>query len=181
LTSWKDVPRGKNPPAVVNVVIETPLGSRIKYAATEEHGAMVVSKLLASTFAYPANAGFFAQCWGEDGDPLDAMVLGGAAMAPGTVCSARPVAVFRMTDRGRRDDKVVCVLDADPDWAGTKTLSDLPRHVREVFDTFHRTYRRQEGTQDLVKLEGWQGVTAAHKLIVRGHRRFDERQISESK
>jgi hypothetical protein len=47
--------RGKNPPVVVNVVIESPLGSRIKYAATEEHGAMVVSKLLAFTFAYPAN------------------------------------------------------------------------------------------------------------------------------
>ena len=142
---------------------------------------MIVSKLLAATFAYPANTGFFAQCWGADGDPLDAMVLGGAPMAPGTVCSARPVAVLRMIDRGRRDDKVICVLDADPDWAGAKTLRDVPRHVREEFDIFHRTYRRQEGTQDLVKLEGWQGVGAAHRLIVRGHRRFDERRTSQSK
>ena len=68
-----------------------------------------------------------------------------------------------------------------PTGPAPKTLSDVPRHVREDFDTFHRTYRRQEGTQDLVKLEGWQGVGAAHKLIVRGHRRFDERRISESK
>src|SRR5687767_14772302 len=178
---WNNVPRGKNPPTVVNVVIETPLGSRIKYAAAEEHGAMVLSKLLADTFAYPANTGFFAQCWGEDGDPLDAMVLGGAPMAPGTVCSARPVAVLRMTDRDQRDDKVICVLDADLDWADAKTLSDIPRHVREAFDTFHHTYRRQEGTQDLVKLEGWQGIAAAHKLIVSGYRRFDERQASDSK
>ena len=89
---WKDVSRGKDPPGVVNVVVETPMGSRIKYAAAEEHRAMVVSKLLAATFAYPANSGFFAQCWGEDGDPLDAMVLGGAPMFPGTVCSARPSA-----------------------------------------------------------------------------------------
>ena len=65
LTVWKDVPRGKNPPAVVNVVIETPMGSRIKYAAAEEHGAMVVSKLLASTFAYPANTGFFGNVGGR--------------------------------------------------------------------------------------------------------------------
>ena len=117
---WKDVSRGKDPPGVVNVVVETPMGSRIKYAAAEEHRAMVASKLLAATFAYPANSGFFAQCWGEDGDPLDAMVLGGAPMFPGTVCSARPVAVMRMTDRGQRDDKVLCVLDADPDWFDVK-------------------------------------------------------------
>jgi inorganic pyrophosphatase len=178
---WKDVSRGKDPPGVVNVVVETPMGSRIKYAAAEEHRAMVVSKLLPATFAYPANSGFFAQCWGEDGDPLDAMVLGGAPMFPGTVCSARPVAVMRMTDRGRRDDKLLCVLDADPDWFAVKTLSDVPRHVRKAFDTFHRTYRRQEGTQDLVKLEGWQGVAAAHKLILRGYRRFDDRRASETK
>jgi inorganic pyrophosphatase len=65
---WKDVSRGKDPPGVVNVVVETPMGSRIKYAA-EEYSAMVASKLLPATFAYPANSGFFAQCWGRMATP----------------------------------------------------------------------------------------------------------------
>jgi inorganic pyrophosphatase len=67
--SWEAVPRGKDPPRVVSVVVETPLGSRIKYASAEEHGAMTVSKLLPPTLAFPANLGFFAHCWGEDDDP----------------------------------------------------------------------------------------------------------------
>ena len=100
-------------------------------------------------------------------------------MAPGTVCAARPIAVMRMTDRGKRDDKTLCVLDLDPEWSHAKTLSDVPRALRETFETFHRTYRRYEGTQHLVELDGWQGVAAAHKLIERGYLRFDKRADRE--
>src|SRR5262245_1046024 len=140
-----DVPRGADPPRLVNVVIETPLASRIKYAASRDHDLLLASKLMASVFAYPANTGFFAGCAGADGDPLDAMVLGDAALWPGAVCAVRPIAVMRMTDRGDRDDKVVCVLDMDPAWRRARTLSDIPVHVRRAFDTFHASYRLQEG------------------------------------
>lgn len=173
-----EVPKGPDPPRRVHAIIETPLGSRIKYAASEDHPTMAVAKILPPTFAYPANTGSFARCWGEDGDPLDAMVLGDAPLAVGSVAVVRPIAVMRMKDRGDRDDKVVCVLDEDPEWRHAKTLADIPAHVREAFDTFHATYRKQEGTQRSVKLEGWSGVALAHRLIEAGYRRFAERQKS---
>ena len=61
--SWQDVKRGDDPPRVVNVVVETPFGSRLKYALGKEHGLMTVSKLLSPGCAFPANTGFFAACW----------------------------------------------------------------------------------------------------------------------
>ena len=170
-----DVPRGARPPGLANVIVETPKGSRVKYASSEDHGALQVSKVLPPTFAYPANTGYFARCWGEDGDPLDAMVLTEAVLAPGTVCAARPVAVLRMTDRGDRDDKVVCVLDGDKDWEAVTGLSGIPRHVRQQWETFHSAYRIEEGTQRQVRLQGWAGKAAALRLVRKGYRCYDER------
>lgn len=175
-----EVPIGPEPPRLVYAIIETPLGSRIKYAAAKDHSAMVVSKVLPSTFAYPANTGFFARCQGEDGDPLDAMVLGDTSLAVGSVAAVRPIAVMRMTDRGDRDDKVICVLQKDADWRHAKTLSDIPTHVRQAFETFHQTYRKQEGTQRSVRLQGWAGVQQAHRLVRDGHRRFVEQHRQPS-
>lgn len=175
------VPKGADPPRIANAIIETPLGSRIKYAAAEAFPAMHVSKLLAPALAYPADTGYFARCWGEDDDPLDAMVLGDTPIAVGAVASVRPIAVLRVLDRGKRDDKVVCVLEKDPAWRHAKTLTDIPPHVRKAFDAFHATYRRQEGTQRLVQLEGWSGSAAAKPLVEAGHVRFAERQARDKK
>ena len=171
---WDRVPRGDDPPRTVNVVIETPAGSRVKYAAGEGHGALEVTKLLPPGLAFPAHTGFFPQCAGEDGDPLDAMVLTGLALAPGCVCPARPIAVFRMVDRGDRDDKVVCVLAGDAEWEGAKGLAGVPDHVRTAFRLFHEAYRVQEGTQRSVRLGGWAGKADALRLLRAGYRRFDE-------
>lgn len=175
------VPKGSDPPRVVNAIVETPLGSRIKYAASEEHPAMRVSKILAPSFAYPANAGFFARCWGEDDDPLDALILTDAPIAVGAVASVRPIAVLKMVDRGQRDDKVVCVLEKDPAWHHAVTLKDIPAHLRKGIDAFHASYRKHEGTQRLVKLEGWSGAAHAHRLIEAGHERFAARQTHDKK
>ena len=169
-----DVPRGDQAPEVANVVIETPRGSRIKYAAGDGFAGLQVSKVLPPTFAFPANTGFFARCAGEDGDPLDAMVLTEAVLPAGCVCAARPIAVLRMTDRGDRDDKVVCALDGDPDWERATGLPGIPGHVRTAFRVFHETYRVQEGTQRSVRLHGWAGKARALRLIREGYRKYDE-------
>jgi len=169
-----EVPRGDDPPRKVNVVVETPLGSRVKYAALHGLHGLQVSKVLPGILAFPANAGFFARCAGEDGDPLDAMVLSSAALQPGVVCTARPVAVFRMTDRGKRDDKVVCVLEEDPQWQDVSGLGGIPDQVRTSFRLFHETYRVQEGTQKDVRLQGWAGKGTAHRLIEAGYKRYDK-------
>lgn len=69
---WEDGPRGPRAPSLVHVIVETPRGSRAKDASVVGHDAMVLTRLLPATLAFPTNTGFLARCWGEDDDPLDA-------------------------------------------------------------------------------------------------------------
>ena len=171
---WRQVPRGPRPPDAVHAIIETPRGSRYKYAASHDHPGFELSKLIPESLAFPCNAGFFARCWGEDGDPLDANVLGAHPIPTGVVCTVRPIAVMRMKDGGQRDDKVVCVLVGDPAAHGLTGLKSVPVHVRQALDDFYRAYRKQEGTEDQVKLQGWAGRGEAKRLLREGYARFDK-------
>jgi len=170
---WASTPRGADPPQSVHVIVETPEGSRGKYALAHDHPGLVLKKLLPDHLEFPVSVGCFAQCWGEDGDPLDAMVLGGGAIPAGAIVAARPVGVLRMKDRGQRDDKVLCVLGLDRDWEGVHDLGDVPKPTLEAIRAFHGHYRIHEGTQGEVTVGRWDGRKAALGLVERGYARYD--------
>ena len=69
------IPTGKNPPSDINVVIEIPQGSQVKYEVDKESGAVFVDRFLFTPMAYPAAYGFIPNTLAEDGDPADALVL----------------------------------------------------------------------------------------------------------
>jgi len=172
---WATTPRGPDPPRRVHVIVETPEGSRGKYALANDHPGLVLKKLLPEHLEFPVSVGCFAQCWGDDGDPLDAMVLGGGAIPPGAIVVARPLGVLRMKDRGQRDDKVLCALDLDRDWESAQDLGDVPRATLEAIRTFHEHYRVHEGTQDQVEVGRWDPRRAAHGLLTKGYARYRKR------
>ena len=97
----------------VEVTIEIPKGSRNKYEIDHETGKVYLDRYLFTPMAYPADYGFIDHTLGEDGDPLDALVLLPEPVFPGVVVKARILGVFKMTDEAGGDDKLLCVVD-DP-------------------------------------------------------------------
>ena len=93
-----------------DAVIEIPRGSRVKYEVDHETGRVHLDRVLYTTFGYPADYGYFDNTLGEDGDPLDVLVLLDHAIYPGVVVEVRPVAVLKMSDEAGGDDKLVAVL-----------------------------------------------------------------------
>ena len=72
---------GINPPDEINVVVEIPKGSSIKYEIDPKSGGISVDRILFSAIFYPCNYGFIPQTkdeGGEDGtaDPIDVFILG---------------------------------------------------------------------------------------------------------
>ncbi len=96
-----------------DVVIEIPKGSRNKYEVDHETGRVKLDRYLYTSMGYPADYGFIENTLGEDGDPLDALVLLPESVFPGAIVEARPVAMFQMTDEAGGDDKVLCVPAGD--------------------------------------------------------------------
>lgn len=104
-----------------DVTIEIPKGQRNKYEVDHETGRVRLDRYLYTPMAYPTDYGFIEDTLGDDGDPLDALVLLPQPVFPGVLVAARPVGMFRMVDEHGGDDKVLCVPAGDPGGTTSKT------------------------------------------------------------
>ena len=115
------------------VVIEVPMGSKNKYELDKETGLLKFDRVLYSAVHYPANYGFIPRTFCEDGDPLDALVLGQEPVVPLTILEARAIGVMRMRDEKGLDDKIIAVSVRDPAFADYTDHPQLPGYIlREV-------------------------------------------------
>ncbi len=127
-----------------DVLIEIPRGSRNKYEVDHESGLIRLDRTLFTATQYPADYGFVPETLGEDGDPLDALVLVQEPTFPGCLIRSRPIGMFRMTDEKGGDDKVLCVPAGDPRQEHLRDLYDLPHFDRLEIEHFFLIYKELE-------------------------------------
>ena len=112
----------------IEVVVEIPKGTRNKYEADHDTGAIWLDRMLFTATRYPEDYGFVPLTLAQDGDPLDAMVVLEEPTFPGCHIRARPIGVFLMSDEAGEDAKVLCVPATDPRRADIKELADIPSY-----------------------------------------------------
>ena len=162
------IPVGKTPPNDINVVIEIPQGSSVKYEIGKESGAVFVDRFLFTSMAYPAAYGFIPGTLAEDGDPADALVLTPYPVVPGVVIRARPIGMLNMEDEAGRDTKIVCVPHdkIHPQYTDVTEVAQLPEITRKAIAHFFETYKDLEPGK-WVKVSGWGDRAAAEAEIAR--------------
>jgi inorganic pyrophosphatase len=149
---------------VIDVVVEIPRGSRNKYEMDKERGVIRLDRRLFSATFYPADYGFIPDTLGEDGDPLDALVLLDDPTFPGCWVSARPVGVFWMEDDKGPDAKIICVPAGDPRWDHVAEIEDVPESMRAEIAHFFEVYKTLEPDKHS-NTRGYEGTTAAWSEI----------------
>ncbi|AFE14725.1 inorganic pyrophosphatase [Mycobacterium tuberculosis RGTB423] len=155
-----------------DVTIEIPKGQRNKYEVDHETGRVRLDRYLYTPMAYPTDYGFIEDTLGDDGDPLDALVLLPQPVFPGVLVAARPVGMFRMVDEHGGDDKVLCVPAGDPRWdhvqdnPGTFRLSSW---MRSSISLWH--YKDLEPGK-FVKAADWVDRAEAEAEVQRSVERF---------
>jgi inorganic pyrophosphatase len=145
------------------VVIEIPAGSKNKYELHKPSGLLFLDRVLSSSVRYPANYGFIPRSYGDDGDPLDALVLCQEPVPSLTLVFARPVGVMRMRDRGRIDDKILAVLADDPQFRQVQLLEDIAPHLMVEIKQFFIDYKVLE--EKTVEVEPFIGHDEAIQII----------------
>ncbi len=154
-----------------DVTIEIPRGSRVKYEVDHESGRIRLDRVLFTSMQYPTHYGYFDDTLGEDGDPLDALVLlQEFDLHPGVVVEARPIGVFNMTDDGGGDAKILCVLD-DKRFDHIQDISDVDEFLIKEIEHFFSRYKDLEPGK-WVKAEGWADREAAEAELEASIRRF---------
>ena len=129
------------------VIIEIPKGSKNKYELDKETGLLKLDRVLYSSVHYPADYGFIPRTYCDDGDPLDALVIGQEAVVPLTIVDARAIGVMRMRDEKGIDDKIVAISIRDPAYADYHDKSQLPAHVLRMVRRFFEDYKVLEHKQ----------------------------------
>ena len=155
-----------------DVVIEIPPGSRNKYEVDHESGLIRLDRTLFTATQYPADYGFVPDTLGEDGDPLDALVLLPESVFPGCIIEARPVAMFQMTDEAGGDDKLLCVHAGDVSWDHIQDIGDVPTFELEAIKHFFVHYKDLEPGK-YVKAADWVGRDKAEAELQASIERFE--------
>ncbi len=157
------VPPGKNPPDDIYVVIEIPANSApVKYEIDKGSHAVFVDRFMATAMFYPANYGFIPQTLGEDGDPLDVLVVTPHPVVPGSVVRCRPVGVLHMSDEAGNDAKLVAVPHDKLSvlYRNVKEVEDLPQLLKQQIQHFFEHYKDLEPGK-WVKVERWGSAAEA--------------------
>ena len=127
-----------------DVTIEIPRGTRNKYEVDHETGRIKLDRTLFTATRYPADYGFIDDTLGEDGDPLDALVLIDEPTFPGCLIRCRALGLFHMRDEAGGDDKVMCVPTGDPRLDHLQDLEDVNEFHRLEIQHFFETYKDLE-------------------------------------
>jgi inorganic pyrophosphatase len=151
--------------ADVVVFVEVPSGSRNKYELDEELGAVVLDRRLFTSMAYPADYGFIEGTRGEDGDPLDALVLVGEPTFAGCRIRSRVVGVFHMSDEKGPDEKIICVPLKDPAWLRTTDVHDVPPELRNEIEHFFQVYKDLEVGKGETVTQGFGNRSDAERVV----------------
>ncbi len=147
---WHDMREERIQPENFVSVIEITKGSKKKYELDKECGLLRLDRILYTSTHYPANYGFIPRTYGDDGDPLDVLVLCSESIDPMTLVECYPIGVITMMDNGRSDEKIIAIPFSDPTYNQYTDMDQLPSHIFEEMRHFFKVYKNLENKETAV-------------------------------
>jgi inorganic pyrophosphatase len=154
----------------IEVVVEVPKGSRNKYETDHATGVIRLDRDLSTAVRYPTDYGYIEDTLGEDGDPLDVLVILEEPTFPGCHITCRAVGLFTMSDEKGEDTKVLAV----PIWDDRQDLSQIHGFILTGIRHFFDVYKDVEPGK-FTEVGEWAGREAAEEEVRRSRERHATR------
>jgi inorganic pyrophosphatase len=160
----------------IQVIIETPKGSRNKYAFDPEQKIFQLMKMLPAGMAFPYDFGFIPSTLAEDGDPTDVLVLMDEPAFAGCLLQCRVVGVIEGVQgkkkKNERNDRIVAVEQENHSYANVKHVDDLGKEfVRELEEFFVNYHKMLGKTYSIVAVKGPREARRRIKAGIRANAR----------
>ncbi|MEB3859743.1 MAG: inorganic diphosphatase [Desulfurococcales archaeon] len=157
---------GSKAPGMVNVLVEIPMNSSVKYEFDKELCIVKVDRFLYTSMTYPFNYGFIPGTLEEDGDPVDVLVISREPVFPGSLIEVKPIALLEMEDEEGPDSKVIGVPSPklDPYFKEWSDVAHINEHLKERIRHFFEHYKELEPGK-WVRVREWKGSSAAIEAI----------------
>ncbi|MFA6918864.1 MAG: inorganic diphosphatase [Patescibacteria group bacterium] len=165
---FKKITAGKKIPQEINVLIEIPQGSSVKYELNKEAGLMEVDRFIHSASVYPYNYGFIPHSLSEDGDPLDVLVISSQPVESGVIIRSRPVGLLQMEDEKGIDTKIIAVPieSVDPFFVHIQDIEDIDKATKDRIKFFFMRYKELDKNR-WTKVRNFENKEAAFLEIKR--------------
>ncbi|MGV8168806.1 MAG: inorganic diphosphatase [Candidatus Nanoarchaeia archaeon] len=173
MNPWHDVEYGEEAPEEVNVIVEVPKNSTLKYELDKKTGLIKLDRVLYSAVHYPGDYGFIPQTYWDDNDPMDILILSNFPVHPGILVRARPIGVLHIVDQNENDDKIIAVHATDPRFDRYRDISDMPEHIVLEIKHFFETYKALQNKE--VKVLDLKNGAMARKLIMQGVQKYKQK------
>lgn len=136
---------------VLNVTVEIPKGSKVKYEYNRANKEISVDRILYGSSGYPQNYGFLKEALDWDGDELDCLVIADQSIGTGIVVPTRIIGAMEMIDDGETDTKLIGVIDCDPRYSHIKSLKNLNQHLLLEIKDFFENYKNLQHKKVIVR------------------------------
>jgi len=134
---------------IITAVVETPKGSAQKYDYDPDNKGFKLKKIMPAGMVFPFDFGFIPGTLGEDGDPLDIIIISEFQSFPGCIMDCRIIGgiTAEQTEKGKtiRNDRFISVPEVSQLFAHVKEIKDIPRDVVSQLETFFINYNELEG------------------------------------
>src|SRR6201987_2743244 len=163
-------------PKLIQVVIETPKGSRNKYAFAPDQKIFELKKVLPAGMEFPYDFGFIPSTKAEDGDPTDVLVLMDEPAFPGCLLKCRVVGVIEGQQGKKKDkernDRIIAVENENHSYGHVKHVRDLGKKFVEELEEFFVNYHRHLGKKYRIldvkgPAEAWRRIEDGRKAARR--------------
>lgn len=169
-----DIDPGPECPEVVRAIVEIPKNSANKYEYNAELGVFRLDRALYSPMHYPGDYGFIPGTLGEDGDPLDVLILVDEPSFTGCLMEVRPVGLLHMVDQREKDQKILAVPNHNPRFDSIHTMDQVFPHTRKEIEYFFSIYKELQGAK--TEMKGWSGPPEARKMITQSRQAYLEKR-----
>jgi len=170
----------KNENKHVRVIIETPKGSMQKFDYQPAQDIFLISKIMPVGLVFPFDFGFLPGTLGEDGDPLDIMVVSEFGTFTGCAVDCRIVGIIMASQQERdgtevENDRIIAIPEISEKYRSVRTIGDLGRELISEIEDFFITYNRLAGKE--FKIKKVAGAALAFKRIGEGQKKNKQKEF----